>query len=358
MSELIVVSSDHAGWTLKNHIKLFLEKLAFNVEDVGTYSDEPVDYPAYTLKAATKVVSGECRRAIVFCGTGQGDAMVANKVPGIRAALCWDVSTARLSRAHNDANVLVLGGWFIGHRLAEDIVRAWLETPFEAGRHARRLAEVAAIEKNMLTRRRGIFDLSSTVAPGMPVWPGDGEVTFAQRSIDGIAKLTTLTMSAHAGSHVDGPVHVIPGASGVNSIELDKLMGLARVCQLGEVEAIDRSVLEELDLSGVTRLLLGTGGQKQLTQGGFRSEYAYFTPEAAQYLIEQGLVLVAVKNLSVDQYDTNIYPIHRMLLNAGVVVAEGIDLNGVPAGDYELICLPLKIEDGDGAPARVILRAL
>ncbi len=358
MSELIVVSSDHAGWELKNHVKPFLEKMAFSVEDVGTFSTEPVDYPAFTLKAAMKVVSGECRRAIVFCGTGQGDAMVANKVPGIRAALCWDVSTARLSRAHNDANVLVLGGWFIGHRLAEEIVRTWLETPFEAGRHTRRLAEVAAIEKRILAMRHGTYDLSCTITPGMPVWPGDGEVTFTQHKFRGVAKLTTLAISAHTGSHVDSPAHLIPGAPGVDSLELDKLVGPARVCQLGDVKIIDRSVLEGLDLDGAVRLLLGTGGSVLLAQDGFQRDYAYLTPEAARYLVERGILLVAVESLSVDSYNANDYPAHHILLSAGVAVVEGVNLTSVPAGDYELICLPLKIKGGDGAPARVILRAL
>jgi len=358
MGELIVVSSDHAGWELKNHVKPFLERLDFKVEDVGTYSAEPVDYPAYTLKAALKVVSGECWRAIVFCGTGQGDALVANKVPGIRAALCWDVSTARLSRAHNDANVLVLGGWLIGKHLAEEIIRNWLETPFDNGRHARRLAEVAAIEKEMLTRRHRTYDISHTITPDMLVWPGDSKVALTRHDLPGIARLTTVTMSTHTGTHVDSPAHLITGASGIECLELDKLTGVARVYQLGDVKIIDRSVLAGLDLEGVARLVFGTKGVSSLEQNDFQTEYAYFTPEAAQYLIEKGALLVAVDNLSVDSYDTTTYNIHRMLLSAGVVVVEGVNLTDVPVGDYELICLPLKIKDGDGAPARVILRAL
>lgn len=358
MSELIVVSSDHAGWGLKNHVKSFLEGLDFKVEDIGTYSAEPVDYPAYTLKAALKVVSGECRRAIVFCGTGQGDAMVANKVPGIRAALCWDVSTARLSRAHNDANVLVLGGWFIGSRLAEEIVRTWLETPFDDGRHARRLAEASAIEKDMLTRRRCVYDISTTIIPGMPVWPGDDGVAIVRRESEDLVSLSTLTMSAHTGSHVDSPAHLIPGAPGIDCMELDKLVGPARVYQLGDIKVIDRPALEEISLDGVTRVLFGTGGSVPVVQKRFPPEYAYITPEAAQYLVERGILLVAVDSPSLDKYDTDTYHTHRVLLGAGVAVVEGINLIDVPSGDYELICLPLKIEGGDGAPARVILRAL
>ncbi|MCL2149401.1 MAG: cyclase family protein [Dehalococcoidia bacterium] len=192
----------------------------------------------------------------------------------------------------------------------------------------------------------------------MPVWPGDGEVSFVRREQEGIAKQTTLTLSAHTGSHVDGPAHLIPGASGVDCLELTKLMGMARVCQLEDTRIIDRSMLESLELEGVTRLLIGRGGSGSRAQRGTQGDGVHLTPEAAQYLVARGILLVAVDSLSVDGCDTQTYPVHRILLTANVVVVEGVDLTGVPAGDYELICLPLKIAGGDGAPARVVLRAL
>ena len=358
MTEKIVVSSDHAGFELKNHLKPFLEQLGFGVEDVGTYSPEPVDYPAFTVKAALKVVSGECRRGIVFCGTGQGDAVVANKVPGIRAALCWDLFTARLSRAHNDANILVLGGWLTGHRLAEEMVRVWLSTPFDGGRHERRLGEMAGIERAMLASRKRTYDISRTIEPGMLMWPGETAVNFTGLKFEGVAKLTTLTMSAHTGSHVDAPAHIIPGAAGVDRLDLDRLMGMARVCQLGELKTIDRAVLEGMELGGVTRLLLGTQNSAALDRKEFNRGYCCLTLNAAEYMVEKGMVLVGVDYLSIDGCETSVYPVHHALLHSGVVVVEGINLSGVPAGDYELICLPLKIKDGDGAPARVVLREL
>jgi RpiB/LacA/LacB family sugar-phosphate isomerase len=358
MAEKIVVSSDHAGWGLKQHVKPFLESLGYGVEDVGTYSDQPVDYPAFTVKAALKVVSGECRRGIVFCGTGQGDAVVANKVPGIRAALCWDIYTARLSRAHNDANMLVLGGWVIGHRLAEEIIRAWLETSFDGGRHERRLAQLAWIEQEMLTRRRRTFDISRTIEPGMVMWPGEPDVVIAGRQFEGIAQLTTITMSTHTGSHVDAPAHVIPGDDGIDGLDLGKMVGLARVCHLGEQARIERATLERLNLDGVARLLLGTQNSELLGKAGFSRDYAHLTTDAAQYLVEKELLLVGVDYLSVEEPETTNYPVHHALLYEGVVVLEGINLSGVPEGDYELLCLPLKIKGGDGAPARVILREL
>jgi ribose 5-phosphate isomerase B len=153
MAERIVVSSDHAGFELKESLKGFLGELGYQVDDVGTNSTEPVDYPLYTLKAAEKVASGEYSRGIVFCGTGQGDTIVANKVPGVRAALCWDTFTAELSRRHNDANMLVLGGWMLGERLAQEMVCVWLETPFDGGRHQRRLEQLKEIEGRYCRRK-------------------------------------------------------------------------------------------------------------------------------------------------------------------------------------------------------------
>ena len=168
MIERIIVSSDHAGFELKESLKGFLEELGYQVDDVGTYSTEPVDYPIYTLKAAEKVASGEYSRGIVFCSTGQGNAIVANKVPGIRAALCWDTLTAELSRSHNDANMLVLGGRVLGKRLAQEIVRVWMTTPFAGGRHQRRVEQIKAIETRCYLHQRKVYgDKLSQVIPAI-----------------------------------------------------------------------------------------------------------------------------------------------------------------------------------------------
>lgn len=151
----LVLASDHAGFELKEDIKAFLRELGYEVEDVGTYNSESVDYPDFSLKAAEKVAQGEAPRGILFCGTGIGDSIVANKVPGIRAALCYDTYTAQLSRAHNDANILVLPGWVVGKVLAKEIVRVWLETSFSGGRHSRRLEKIQAIEAKYLKTKTG-----------------------------------------------------------------------------------------------------------------------------------------------------------------------------------------------------------
>jgi ribose 5-phosphate isomerase B len=146
----IAFGSDHAGYLLKEHVKNFVEGLGHETLDLGTDSEEPVDYPIYCANAARAVVNGEADRGMVFGGSGQGEQIAANKVEGARAALCNDLYTARLSRAHNDANVLAMGGRIVAFGLADEIVALWLETEFDGGRHARRLEQVAAIERDEL----------------------------------------------------------------------------------------------------------------------------------------------------------------------------------------------------------------
>jgi ribose 5-phosphate isomerase B len=141
----ISLGTDHAGFRYKEKVKEFLNSLGHEVKDFGTFSEEPVDYPLFIVPAAEAVVRGECERGVVFGGSGNGEAMAANKVHGVRCALCWNEETARLSRQHNDANVLSIGQRMIPEDLALEIVRVWLETPFEGGRHAKRVAQLDAM---------------------------------------------------------------------------------------------------------------------------------------------------------------------------------------------------------------------
>jgi ribose 5-phosphate isomerase B len=142
----VVVASDHAGFHLKQVVAAHLRAGGHDVEDIGTFSEDPVDYPWFCATAARAVVSGSADRAVVLGGSGQGEAISANKVRGARAALCHDETTARLARLHNDANVLSLGARILGPELALAIVDVFFSTGFEGGRHVERLAEVAAIE--------------------------------------------------------------------------------------------------------------------------------------------------------------------------------------------------------------------
>jgi ribose 5-phosphate isomerase B len=138
----ISIGSDHAGFQYKEKIRTVLTAQGHEVKDFGTFSPDPVDYPLFIRPAAQAVASGECERGIVLGGSGNGEAMVANKVHGVRCALCWNLETARLARAHNDSNVLSIGERMIPEDLALEIVNVWLTTPFDGGRHARRIAEI------------------------------------------------------------------------------------------------------------------------------------------------------------------------------------------------------------------------
>lgn len=359
MKERIIVSSDHAGFGLKEAIKVFLEKSGYQVDDIGTNSTEPVDYPIFTYRAAERVSSGEYSRGIVFCGTGQGDAMVANKLPGVRAALCWDMFSAELSRSHNDSNMLVLGGWMLGTNLAIEIVRVWLNTPFAGGRHRRRLEQIKDIELKSCLRRRMVYDISLPIYPGMMVWPGDPAVSID--SVKSIAKgdssnVSLLHIGSHSATHVDAPSHFIKDAAGIDSISPDALMGPARLLQLPDTNQINRKLLEGFELEGVSRLLIGTGNSALLLLKQVDTNYAYITEDAAGYLIELGIKLLGIDYLSIEEFKKEGHPVHHTLLGAGVVIIEGLYLSDIPPGDYELLCLPLKIKDGDAAPARVFLR--
>jgi ribose 5-phosphate isomerase B len=143
----VAIGADHAGFLLKQHLIAALTRLGHDVDDRGTRSEEPVDYPPICAEVARLVAGGRADRGIVIGGSGQGEQISANKVRGIRAALCNDLYTARLSRAHNDANVLAMGGRVIGFGLAEEILALWLATPFEGGRHQRRVDQIMEIER-------------------------------------------------------------------------------------------------------------------------------------------------------------------------------------------------------------------
>lgn len=143
---MIAVASDHGGFTLKEHIKNYLTENGFAFHDYGTHSEDSCDYPDLAAAACRAVLSGECERALLFCGTGIGISIAANKFRGIRAACCSDVYSAKYSRLHNDANALCMGGRVVGPGLAEELAAAFLNTSFEGGRHERRVAKITALE--------------------------------------------------------------------------------------------------------------------------------------------------------------------------------------------------------------------
>ncbi len=146
----VALASDHAGFRLKEIAKEILTEWGVPVKDFGTHSDDSVDYPDYAKPALASILEGQADRGVLVCGSGVGMSIVANKFPGIRAALVSDPETAAMCRKHNDANVLVLPGWKLGKTEAEEIIRIWMNTEFEGGRHQRRLDKIRSIEREAL----------------------------------------------------------------------------------------------------------------------------------------------------------------------------------------------------------------
>ncbi|MFQ5894689.1 MAG: ribose 5-phosphate isomerase B [Nitrospinota bacterium] len=177
---IIGIASDHAGYELKEALKGALERRGLEVRDFGPESQGGCDYPDFGGRLARAVSEGELARGVLICGTGTGMAIVANKFPGVRAALCHNEFTARVARAHNDANVLCLGGRVLAKELAEEVLGVWLETPFEGGRHGRRVEKIGALEREALSRGR------TRGEPGSPARPAavepDREAVPGRRS--------------------------------------------------------------------------------------------------------------------------------------------------------------------------------
>ena len=145
---LIGIASDHAGFELKVNIVLLLSELGYEVNDMGPANSDSVDYPDYGISIAQAVTANKVSRGIVICGTGIGMSIVVNRFPGIRGTLCSDVYTAKLCREHTDSNILIMGGRVVDHGLAREIVKVWLNTPFEGGRHQKRLDKITQFDKS------------------------------------------------------------------------------------------------------------------------------------------------------------------------------------------------------------------
>jgi len=213
-----------------------------------------------------------------------------------------------------------------------------------------------------------LYDVTVPISTALPVYPGDPKIELERvMSLEGgdVANVTRLGCSTHVGTHVDPPSHFIAGAARLDQLPLEVLVGPARVVDVGEAKAIDAAVLAACDLAGVRRVLFKTRnsrfwppveGAEETYQ--FHEDFVYLEPDAARALVELGVRLVGIDYLSVERFNFTEPTTHRTLLGAGVVIVEGLALRDVPPGDYELICLPLKIKDGDGAPARVVLRGL
>jgi arylformamidase len=195
----------------------------------------------------------------------------------------------------------------------------------------------------------------------MLIWPGNAGVSLTPvKSISegSSSNLSRLEIGTHTGTHVDAPRHFSEGAPGVDAIDPAVLVGPARLFRLPDVEHIDRTLLDTLNLNGVTRVLFATRNSALLRRPEFESGFVYLSDDAAAHLVGLGIRLVGIDYLSIEKYKAEGHRTHRTLLEAGVVIVEGLELSNVPEGDYELMCLPIKIQDADGAPARVLLREL
>jgi len=209
-----------------------------------------------------------------------------------------------------------------------------------------------------------IYDVTVPIRANMPVYEGDPGVKIEPWSAfakGDSSNVSMLNFGAHTGTHVDAPAHFIEGANTIDKLPLETLIGPARVLKVPEATMeIDAGFIAGCDLDGVERLLFCTRNSSFWNGEGFRRDFTHLLPEAAQLLVDRGIRLVGTDYLSIEKFHSGQHRTHITLLSKNVVIVEGLNLSGVPAGDYELICLPLKIAAGagDGAPARVVLRTM
>jgi arylformamidase len=203
-----------------------------------------------------------------------------------------------------------------------------------------------------------IYDVTRTLHPGMPTWPGEPgpELTLIKEMAAGhSADVSYLSLGVHTGTHVDAPRHFIPGGASVESLPLEALIGPARVVSIRHQGAITVEELGSAGLEGIERVLFRTRNSDEWSDSAFKDDFVYIEPEAAQWLADRGTLLIGVDYLSVESFAAPEPLTHRALLNAGVVIVEGLDLRAIAQGDYNLYCMPLKLAGADGAPARVVL---
>ena len=204
-----------------------------------------------------------------------------------------------------------------------------------------------------------IYDVTVSISKDMVVYPGDPPVKIERKSTinknDAKSNLSRYSFGSHTGTHVDAPFHFIENGITVDKLPLELLVGRARVVEV-TAPRIDESVLEEFDFTPDARVLFKTRNSYLWSQKNFVEDYVYITPGAARSLVSQGIKVIGIDYLSVEKYGVETFDTHLIFLNAGTLIIEGLDLREIEPGDYELICLPLKVKDGDGAPARVVLR--
>ncbi len=204
-----------------------------------------------------------------------------------------------------------------------------------------------------------IYDVTVPIAKDMVIYPGDPAIRIERRhklnEKGSKFNVSRFSFSAHTGTHIDAPFHLFEKGATVDQIALELLIGRVRVVEV-TAPRIDEAALEEFDFTADARIFFKTRNSYLWSQKKFVQDYVSITPGAARALVNDGIKVVGIDYLSVDKFDAAEPETHRTLLEAGTVVIEGLDLREIEAGDYEMLCLPLKVKDGDGAPARVVLR--
>lgn len=204
-----------------------------------------------------------------------------------------------------------------------------------------------------------LYDASLSLREGMLTFPGDPQFAirpFFQQEKGDPFNLAVMTLATHLGTHVDPPAHYLEGGATVDRIPLDILVGPGVVLDMRGRQVIDRKALEPCNVAGRPRVLLKTDNGPRLLEKIFHTDYVHLTEDGAELLVERGVRLVGIDYLSIERYGNLGAPIHRALLTAGALIVECVNLVDVPSGPCEIFCLPLKIAEGDGAPARVLVR--
>jgi arylformamidase len=213
-----------------------------------------------------------------------------------------------------------------------------------------------------MNKSQNWLDISLTIYPGMPYWPDNPAVSVepSQCLAHGdVCNVSKMTIGTHTGTHVDGINHFIPGGLGVDRMPLDATIGKARVIAIKNPESITVAEIEPHQIQAGERILFKTqNSDRALKSAQFREDFVYISTEAAHYLAEKKIRTVGVDYLSVGGYQGNVVEVHQALLGSGIWAIEGLNLSEVEPGEYELICLPIKLKDGDGGLARAILRPL
>jgi len=205
-----------------------------------------------------------------------------------------------------------------------------------------------------------IYDISVPIQNSMHVWPSDPAVQLEYQSHPARDKshtiqVTSINCGSHTGTHVDAPSHMVERGQTLSEVPLEQLIGPTRVVEIGGARSIQKKHIERLDWDGVERVLFKTDNSAHWKDERFYEKFVYLEPDAAEVLVQEGVRLVGIDYLSIDPYRSEGHPAHFVLFDKSIVILEGLNLEGVPTGEYQLVALPIKLHQGDGAPVRAIL---